>query len=76
MKVLGVEVEVPAHPALVAVEESAENVREAMGLLTVAQATRDDLVRAALLTGISVKDLVSASKLTRARIYQIRDGRR
>lgn len=68
--------EVPAHPALAEVAKSAESVREAMGALTVAQAARDEAVRAALLAGISVKDLVPASGLTRSRVYQIRDYRR
>jgi len=37
---------------------------------------RDDLIRAALADGVSVGEVVNATGLSRARIYQIRDGRR
>lgn len=37
---------------------------------------RDDAIRTALTEGVSVADLVRETGLSRARIYQIRDGRR
>ena len=45
----------------------------------VAEGRRNELhslIRTALASGASVADLVRATGLTRARIYQIRDGRR
>ncbi|MDM4761898.1 hypothetical protein QT381_02625 [Galbitalea sp. SE-J8] len=38
--------------------------------------TRDDAVRAAITARTSVAKIVEATGLSRARIYQIRDGRR
>lgn len=37
---------------------------------------RDQLIRDSLAAGVRVRDLVADTGLTRARIYQIRDGRR
>ena len=49
--------------------------RDKLGALTELQIERTRLVRKALDTGARVADITAASGLTRARIYQIRDGR-
>lgn len=68
--------EVAVRPALIEVSDAADAVRAASASLSMAQVARDESVRAALMLGVSVKDLSPASGLSKERIYQIRDGRR
>lgn len=46
------------------------------GHVTAVTAARDDAIREALAAGVPVSGIVRAAGLTRARVYQIRDGRR
>ncbi|MEW1939272.1 hypothetical protein AB0331_18175 [Dietzia maris] len=57
-----------------ALDELAE-VRDKLDTLTKLQDERARLIRKALAGGARVVDIVAASGLTRARIYQVRDGR-
>lgn len=57
-----------------ALDELAE-VRDRLDALAELQDERARLIRKALADGARIVDIVEASGLTRARIYQIRDGR-
>ena len=57
-----------------ALDDLAE-IRDKLDTLTELQDERARLVRKAVAAGARVVDIVEASGLTRARIYQIRDGR-
>lgn len=57
-------------------QEKAQAVEEARDMLKHAESERDKAIRAALDSGCEVKDIVPVTGVSRARIYQIRDGRR
>jgi hypothetical protein len=53
-----------------------DELRQTVAHLASLADRRDQLIREALAADIRVRDLVADTGLTRARIYQIRDGRR
>ncbi|MEU1121822.1 MULTISPECIES: hypothetical protein [unclassified Streptomyces] len=57
-------------------ERALTAVADAARALTHAENDRDEKIRAAVTAGASVIDIAAAADLSRARIYQIRDGRR
>lgn len=59
----------PRERALAAVEEAVRNLRDA-------ETDRDKKIRSAIAVGAAVTSIAAAADLSRARIYQIRDGRR
>lgn len=59
----------PRERALTAVEDAARALKSA-------EQDRDEAIRAAITAGASVISIAAAADLSRARIYQIRDGRR
>lgn len=59
----------PRERAITAVEDSARALESA-------EKDRDEAIRAAITAGASVISIAAAANLSRARIYQIRDGRR
>ncbi|MFH8581705.1 hypothetical protein [Streptomyces zaomyceticus] len=59
----------PRERALTAVEDAAQGLRNA-------ENERDAAIREAIKAGASVISIAAAADLSRARIYQIRDGRR
>lgn len=59
----------PRQRALAAVGDAAR-------AMATAERDRDEAIRAAIKTGASVIDIAAEADLSRARIYQIRDGRR
>ncbi|MGI5397830.1 hypothetical protein [Streptomyces sp. CA-251251] len=59
----------PRDRALIAVEDAARDLQNA-------ERERDETIRAAIKAGASVISIAAAADLSRARIYQIRDGRR
>jgi len=52
------------------------NVIAAAHKLSLAETARDEAIRAAITAGYPVIGIANAARLSRARIYQIRDGRR
>lgn len=59
----------PRDRALTAVEDASRALAEA-------EQERDEAIRTAVKAGVSVISIANAAGLSRARIYQIRDGRR
>ncbi|MFI0929693.1 hypothetical protein ACH4TP_38080 [Streptomyces sp. NPDC021012] len=57
-------------------ERALEAVEDAVRQLDNAEAARDAAIRDAIEAGASVISIAAAASLSRARIYQIRDGRR
>ncbi|MFE7237158.1 hypothetical protein [Streptomyces sp. NPDC057580] len=57
------------HNVLEAIEDSVKTIRDA-------ETARDDLIRQAITEGVPVITIAERASLSRARIYQIRDGRR
>lgn len=62
-------------PTQATVLDDLAETRDKIEALTQLQIERTRLVRKAIDTGARVVDITAASGLTRARIYQIRDGR-
>lgn len=65
-----------SHDPLAAVRRELAAERAARDNAESARVARDDAIRAALASGMSVAELVDATGLHRQRVYQIRDGRR
>lgn len=63
-----------AHEAEAA--EAVTRIADAEYRLAEAASARDEAVRQALAGGVPVATLAAAYRLTRSRVYQIRDGRR
>ena len=61
---------------LAALEDHATRVGHAQNTLLVESAQRDRAIVAAIRAGARIKDVMSATGLTRSRIYQIREGAR
>jgi hypothetical protein len=57
-------------------ERALTEIEDAVRRLTQAEEDRNELIVAAINAGASVISIANAAGLTRARIYQIRDGRR
>lgn len=57
-------------------DEARDAVRSAVGKIEEHTGQRDAAIRAALTAGVPVKHITEDSGLSRARVYQIRDGRR
>ena len=68
--------EVALLPALAEVELAAGQVEIAAKALKAAQVARDEAVRSALAQGRTVAELGPVSRLSRERLYQVRDNRR
>lgn len=58
------------------IQETAAQVEAATKNLTEAQKARDNAVREALDSGVSINELIAPTGLSKARLYQIRDRRR
>ncbi|MFH9072701.1 hypothetical protein [Streptomyces alboflavus] len=68
--------EIPdAHPGPTAEGDLLDDIATAARAITNAEEHRDSLIRAAI-GRVPVTAIANAAELTRARIYQIRDGRR
>ena len=65
-----------SEPALARVHDAQEDVLAAREALSTADAELSQAVQVALLHGVSAVQLAEALDVSRARVYQIRDGRR
>jgi hypothetical protein len=68
--------EVEESQTVVALADSADDVRAASQVLRLAQAARDEAVREAFKSGDSASAIAAASGVSVARAYQIRENRR
>ena len=65
-----------AEPALARVHDAQGDLDEARRAVKAAEAERAQSVQVALLHGVSAVQLAEALDVSRARVYQIRDGTR